>query len=353
MSNKVGHTTHKGLPGELNADQTLKEAHKSYGRLKLSGYGDSVPVQECLKEPWWSAYREGLWGRRPNPPAPAGDVRPGANVSVPMGERLVAPTAAMPSNDGSSSDSGSLSQSSLSSSDSSPGPRQRVRRLAHRVISSDPEEVSDNTAEGVTSTTAPEFPALRVPSDASLTQAVTTSVFHRSQVETDEAAAAGALPIIVRTSRARDRLSCARRGRMSPATSPRGAQVRTSDGQSPFSRPVNPAESSRVDWTPRAGFDWAPIETESWEKFEEVAQQAAQGAAKKAVDYATDVMESLRTSIDDQITRQTEALRTARNNEEFRRPGQISINQSIFIGETQRHRDTVIRLYIIHIHTQA
>ena len=209
VSNKVGHTTHKGLQGELNADNTLKEAHKTYGRLKLPGYRDSVPVQECLKELWWSAYREGRWGKRLNPPAPAGDVRPGAATNVPIGERLVAPTASLSSDDESSSDSGYTSPSSSSSSDSSPGPRQRVQRLTCRVISTDSKEASDDIGEGVASTTAPEFPALRVPSDASLTQAVTTSVFHRSQVETDEAAASGASPIIVRTSRARDRLSCA------------------------------------------------------------------------------------------------------------------------------------------------
>ncbi len=63
VSNKVGHATHRGLQGELNVDQTLKETHKTYSRLKPPGYRDSVPVQECLKEPRWSAYREGRWGR--------------------------------------------------------------------------------------------------------------------------------------------------------------------------------------------------------------------------------------------------------------------------------------------------
>ncbi len=54
-----------------------------------------------------------------------------------------------------------------------------------------------------------------------------------------------------------------------------------------------------------------------------MAQQAAQGAAKKAVDYATDAMESLRANIDDQVKRQAEALKTAQSNKKFRRPGQI------------------------------
>ncbi len=238
-------------------------------------------------------------------------------MNVPIGERLVDPTASIPSNEGSSSDSGSLSQSSSSSSDSSPGPRQTVRRLARRVISSDP-------GQGVTSTTAPEFPALRVPPDASLTQAVTTSVFHRNQVQTDEAAASGASPVIVRTSRAQHWLSCAQQGRISPETSPRGAPVRTFDDRSPLSRPATPAESSRVDWTPReSGFDWVPIETDSWGKFEEVAQHAARGAARKVVDYAVDAMGLLRTKIDDQIEQQTKTLQAARNSEEFHQPGQI------------------------------
>ncbi len=57
--NKLGHKTKGGLSGELNVDKTLKAAYKTYGRLKLSGYRDGVPVQECLKEPRWSAYRKG------------------------------------------------------------------------------------------------------------------------------------------------------------------------------------------------------------------------------------------------------------------------------------------------------
>ena len=102
------------------------------------------------------------------------------------------------------------------------------------------------------------------------------------------------------------------------------AQVGTFDDQSPFSRPATPAKSSRVDWTlGESGFDWAPIDTDSYEKFEEVAQQAARGAANKAIDYAVDVMGLLRTNIDNQMKRQTETLRAARNSEEFRQPGQI------------------------------
>ncbi len=54
-----------------------------------------------------------------------------------------------------------------------------------------------------------------------------------------------------------------------------------------------------------------------------MAQQAAQGAAKKAVDYAVDVVGLLRTNIDDQMEQRTETLRAAQNSEEFQQPGQI------------------------------
>ncbi len=34
--------------------------------------GDSVPFQECLKEPRWSAYREGRLGETSQPAGPRG-----------------------------------------------------------------------------------------------------------------------------------------------------------------------------------------------------------------------------------------------------------------------------------------
>ena len=61
---------------------------------------------------------------------------------------------------------------------------------------------------------------------------------------------------------------------------PCGALAGTLDDQSLASRPVTPATPGEP------GFDWAPIETDSWEKFEKAAQQATQGAARKAIDYA-------------------------------------------------------------------
>ncbi len=145
VMNKVGHSAYSGLQGELDQNRTLKDAPHTYGRVKPPRYKDSVPVQECLKEPRWSAYREGRWGNRINPPAPAGDVRPGAMANVPVGERLVSPTAPVPLEDESTSKDSSGSHPSSSSAESSPGPRQRVRRLTRRMNYSEPEEVSGST----------------------------------------------------------------------------------------------------------------------------------------------------------------------------------------------------------------
>ncbi len=89
-------------------------------------------------------------------------------MSVPVGERSTALVVPIYSDDESSSGSSSHSQHNSDSPDSSPG--QRVHRLTCRIISSDPEEASEETEEGVTSTTAPEFPALRIAQTASMTQ---------------------------------------------------------------------------------------------------------------------------------------------------------------------------------------
>ncbi len=219
VKNKIGHSTYRGLQGELNEDQMLKDASRTYDRWKLPEYGDSVPFQECLKEPRWSAYREGRWGKRTNPPTPACDVRPGTMANVPVGERLVAPTSPILLDDESSSDSGSTSRSTSRSSESSPGPRQRVRRLTCRMLYSDPEEVSDSTTGEATISPTAVFPALCNPSDAVLTQAVNDALVYRGQVEANEAAASGGSPIIVWTSRARDQRSLVQQGGISPGTS--------------------------------------------------------------------------------------------------------------------------------------
>ncbi len=186
-------------------------------------------------------------------------------ADVPVGERLVAPTVPILLEDKSSPDSDPGSHPSSSSSESSPGPKQRVRRLTRRMHYSEPEEVSGSTTGEAVDSPTTTFPALSGSSNAVLTEEVNTVPAPWSRVEVDETTAAEAAPIIVRTSRARDRLSQAPREEASPRKSPQMAGVKTPGDQSPSSRPVTPAtpQESRPGWT--------PIDTDSWEKFEDVA----------------------------------------------------------------------------------
>ena len=285
--------------------------------MKPPGYGDSVPVQECLKEPRWSAYGEGRWGNRTNPPAPAGDVSPEATADVPVGERLVAPTAPILLGEESSSDSGSESHPSSSSLESSPGPRQRIRRLTRRMHYSEPEEVSGSTTGQAVNSPATTFPAFCGPSNTAVAEEASTMPAPQSQAEAEETAAAGASPVIVRTSRARNRLSQAHQEETLPRMSPQGARSKTPEDQSPVSRPVTPV----TPLEPQLG--WRPIDTDSWETYEDVARRATQGIVRRTINYATDELDLLRTDVDTQVEWRVEALKEARHSKELQQIGDM------------------------------
>ncbi len=131
---------------------------------------------------------------------------------------------------------------------------------------SEPEEVSGSTTGEAVDSPATTFPALCGPSNAVLTEEANTVPAPQSQVEADETAAAEASPVIVWTSRARNRLSQAHQEETSPRASPKEARAKTPEDQSPPSRPVTPATPQE----PRLG--WRPIDTDSWEKYEDVAR---------------------------------------------------------------------------------
>ncbi len=78
-------------------------------------------------------------------------------------------------------------------------------RLTSRMHYSEPEEVSGSTAGEAVDSSAAAVPALCGPSNATLTEEVNTVPASQSRVEADETAAVEASPVIVRTSRARDR----------------------------------------------------------------------------------------------------------------------------------------------------
>ncbi len=205
------------------------------------------------------------------PSAPVGDVRPGTAVSVPMGEKSAVSIVSV-----SSAEEGSSSSSSSPSSDSSessPGPRLRNRRLTIRIPTSDAEEASAGTEEGVTSTSPSRSPALRIAPTSSMTQAVTSSVIYTSQME----AGAEASPTIVWTSRARERLSRRQWGTSQPRPDHCESMARSSEGRRTAPQAAAPTEPPRIEWTPKgAGPGWASVETNSWGELEEAAQQSVQ-----------------------------------------------------------------------------
>ncbi len=185
--------------------------------------------------------------------------------------------------------------------------------MTNQITYSDNEEVANSTAEGDLDDMATAFPALSGPSDADLTEAVNIALVHTDQVEADEAAATTASPVIVRTSRARGLLSRISRREGSS----RGSPCRTPGDRSLSSRPATPA-------MPRESrFEWAPIKTESWEKFEDEAHQVTKGITGKAIDHAAGVVDQLYADFGKHIKEQAKTLLAARDSEEFRQPGQM------------------------------
>ena len=315
VKNKLGHSAYSGLQRELEQNRTLKDASLTYGRVKPPRYKDSVPVQECLKEPRWSAYREGRWGNRIKPPAPAGDVRPETAANVPVGERLVSSTDPVPLEDEGTSDDSSGSHPSSSSPDSSPGPRQQIRRLTHRMYYSEPEEVSGSTTGEAVDSLATTFPALCGPSSATPAEEAHVIPAARSPMEADEPTAVDASPVIVQTSRVRNRLSQARSEGTLQRTGSQDARSETPEDQSPPSQPVTPV----IPQGP--GFGWGPIDTDSWEDYEDAARRASQGIVRRTINYAADNMDLLRTEVDTQVGRRVEALQKAGHSEELQKSG--------------------------------
>ncbi len=81
---------------------------------------------------------------------------------------------------------------------------------------------------------------------------------------------------------------------------------------------ATPAESPSIGWTPIGSeLGWVPVETDSWEEFEKVAQQNVQGTMEKAMDYALDVLDLFWMGMEAQLDHQAETLLAARGSEEF------------------------------------
>ena len=180
---------------------------------------------------------------------------------------------------------------------------------------SEPEEVSGSIAGEAVDSPATTSPALCGPSN--VTEEAHAVPAPRNQVEAGEPTAVEASPVIVRTSRARNRLSQTHQEETSQRTSSQEARPKTPEDQSPPSRPVTPVTPQE----PR--LVWRPIDTDSWEDYEDVARRATQGIVRQTINYAADTMDLLRTEVNTQVELRVEALQKAGHSEELQQSGEI------------------------------
>ncbi len=153
----------------LEKDGQWKDPAGTYKKLKLPTYHHSVPVQELLSDHHWTAFQDGLWGNRPNPVVPEGDVRPhrGANSGQSgFGTGIELPSVRAP-------------ESPISQRSASPVTSHSPQQV---VISSDQEEVAEEEMELTVPASPPKTTAPRqVPSSAQVAEAVTNMVMQARQ----------------------------------------------------------------------------------------------------------------------------------------------------------------------------
>ena len=275
-----------GLEEETHQDGSLKSAGTTYRRLTLPGCRDSVPVQEALKQTRWADFSGGRWGTRENPRAPDGDVRPApTREAIPLEEQQAATVSRSV-----------LSHRSVSSSASVLTVSSRDTHAEGTLQIVIPISGTDSSEEEM------EVPAppLRVagsqgsPNDL-LTEAVTTAVLHRQQVE-DEVAASSS--------------SGQEKALPAPATK---QDPRRELGESIGSGPVG-AGANKEQGTPK------PVETHTWEEMEGAVRQGARGTVEGTMGYALTILDQMRTDMEERFRAQTRALQAGRReSEEFSR----------------------------------
>ncbi len=153
-----------------------------------------------------------------------------------------------------------------------------------------------------------------------MTKAVTSSVIYTSQME----AGTDTSPTIVRTSKARERVSRRQWGTGQPKRDHCESVARSSEGHRTPPQVVTMTEPPRIEWTlTGAEPGWASVETNSWEEFEEAAQQSVQGTTEEVMDYVLDVWGQVQTEVENQMERQAETVQVARGREDFGQPNRI------------------------------
>ncbi len=153
----------------LEKDGQWKDPAGTYKKLKLPTYHHSVPVQELLRDHHWTAFQDGLWGNRPNPVVPEGDVRPPRGV-----------------NSGQSGSGTGIELPPVRAPESPISPKSTLPVTSHSpqqvVISSDWEEAAQEEMELTAPASPPKTTAPhQVPSSAQVAKAVTNMVMQVRQ----------------------------------------------------------------------------------------------------------------------------------------------------------------------------
>ncbi len=279
----------------LEQDRQWKDPAGTYTRLKLPTYHHRVPVQELLRSHHWMAFREGRWGKRPNPAVPEGDVRPSEGTTVgPSGSGIgiELPPAETPG-------------SPVIQKDTSPVTSHSLQTI---VLSSDREEVAEEEMELTmpASTPRPAAPH-QAPSSAQVNETVTNMVMHIrrtgaststvSSTQRDSQASGSGTRDLPLT-----RISRVSIAESNPPLASSSHHSRSShrDRHRSNRQPLFPADDVTIWWTaPGAQPRWKAEEPESLADIETSVHQVAGGTTDVATQGLIQFMARIRAQLDD------------------------------------------------------
>ncbi len=304
----------------LEADGQWKDPAVTYKRLKLPTYQHSVPVQELLRSHHWIAFRDGLWGNRPNPAVPEGDVRPSGGATSGQsgsGIGIELPPVRAP-------------ESPISRRSASPATSHSQQPI---VLSSDREEVAEEEMELTVPESPPKTAASRqVPSRAQAAETVTNLVMQIRRT----GASMSTVTSTQRDSQAsgsttRDLSSIwiprVTTAESNPPRASSSSHARSShrDRTRSTRQPVFPADYTIIRWTvPNAQPRWRTEEPESLADMEMSVCQVAGGATDVATGNLIQFLEWLRTRLDDDLQYCPRELQSARMSaSKFGPPGPV------------------------------
>ncbi len=277
----------------LEEDGQWKDPAGTYKKLKLPTYQHSVLFQELLHSHRWTAFQDGRWGNRPNPPIPEGDVRPSGGATIEqsgLGVGIELPPTKTPG-------------SPVIPRNASPATSHSLQTI---VLSSDQEEAAEEEMELTVPASPPKTAAPRqVPSHALVAEIITNMVMQiRRTGASTSTVSSTQQDSQASGSSARDPLSTwIPRVSVAESNPPRASSSNHSrsshrDRTRSHRQPVFPADETTIRWTaPGAQPRWKAEEPESLADLETSVCQVGGGAADVATGGLIQFMERIRTHV--------------------------------------------------------